>query len=440
MPSPYFSRRSFLAQSAAALAAPSLAHHFGKLGKVAIVGAGIAGLSCGKALAKRGYQVQIFEARSRIGGRLHTDMGFGFPLELGSAWTLATGTSSAVATNIVEDGQKLFIDDWEWMVQSDEGKAVPPEKYKEATMVAMRSLRVAAEESVKLGPTMSVRSALMAANSKVFQDPNGRLALSIAAETNTGANIEDLAGWWDPTGIVGQRAAPLGGWATYCEKLASGLEIRFQEAVSNIAFDKNGVQLDLDSGSVTADFAVICVPLGVLRSRDFTISGAVPENWLDNLRRIHVGALERVVLEFEKRTWPRGSRFADAGNRAAPCTYFEPLVGESDRPILVGLVAADAAMPDDVGDAALRQLRGILGSDLPEPVRTKVTRWSNDPYALGATAYPPPGSHSDDFNKAAIPFGDRIFFAGDYCSLASMGTVHGAYLSGTRAAEQVANR
>src|SRR5437762_2997294 len=42
-------------------------------GVVVIVGGGIAGLYCARALATRGYEIQVLEATERFGGRVETD-------------------------------------------------------------------------------------------------------------------------------------------------------------------------------------------------------------------------------------------------------------------------------------------------------------------------------------------------------------------------------
>jgi monoamine oxidase len=42
------------------------------LGKVAVVGAGFAGLASAYWLARAGFEVRVFEARKRVGGRVHT--------------------------------------------------------------------------------------------------------------------------------------------------------------------------------------------------------------------------------------------------------------------------------------------------------------------------------------------------------------------------------
>ena len=51
--------------------------------KIAIIGAGIAGLYCTKSLLNDGYDVELFEESDRIGGRMKTDLVDGFQLDHG---------------------------------------------------------------------------------------------------------------------------------------------------------------------------------------------------------------------------------------------------------------------------------------------------------------------------------------------------------------------
>lgn len=50
---------------------------------VAVVGAGLAGLSCGRALARSGLRVRLLEASDAVGGRVRTDRVDGFQLDRG---------------------------------------------------------------------------------------------------------------------------------------------------------------------------------------------------------------------------------------------------------------------------------------------------------------------------------------------------------------------
>src|SRR4051812_7171855 len=53
---------------------------------VAVVGAGVAGLAAMRALEEKGLRTRVFEARDRIGGRIHTvrDPRVAYPIELGA--------------------------------------------------------------------------------------------------------------------------------------------------------------------------------------------------------------------------------------------------------------------------------------------------------------------------------------------------------------------
>ena len=51
--------------------------------RIAIIGAGIAGLYCTKSLLNDGYEVELFEKSGRIGGRMKTDLVDGFQLDHG---------------------------------------------------------------------------------------------------------------------------------------------------------------------------------------------------------------------------------------------------------------------------------------------------------------------------------------------------------------------
>jgi len=53
---------------------------------VIIIGAGVAGLAAAKHLVAAGRDVQVLEARDRIGGRVWTDRSLGVPLDMGASW------------------------------------------------------------------------------------------------------------------------------------------------------------------------------------------------------------------------------------------------------------------------------------------------------------------------------------------------------------------
>ncbi|KAL6577023.1 hypothetical protein OROMI_011299 [Orobanche minor] len=53
---------------------------------VIVIGAGFAGITAARALHDASFQVTVLESRDRIGGRVHTDYSFGFPVDLCASW------------------------------------------------------------------------------------------------------------------------------------------------------------------------------------------------------------------------------------------------------------------------------------------------------------------------------------------------------------------
>ena len=56
------------------------------MARVLIIGAGFAGLKAARELEAAGIEVEIFEARDRVGGRAWTDQRMDRPLEMGATW------------------------------------------------------------------------------------------------------------------------------------------------------------------------------------------------------------------------------------------------------------------------------------------------------------------------------------------------------------------
>jgi monoamine oxidase len=82
-------------------------------------------------------------------------------------------------------------------------------------------------------------------------------------------------------------------------------------------------------------------------------------------------------------------------------------------------------------------LRRIYGSAIPEPVGYQISRWASDPFALGSYSYLPIGATPKMRDSLAASVNRTLFFAGEATHRQYPATVHGAYLSGLRAAQEV---
>ena len=114
-----------------------------------------------------------------------------------------------------------------------------------------------------------------------------------------------------------------------------------------------------------------------------------------------------------------------------------------DQPVLMGINAGrygqalESLSDDAVVSAAMATLRSMYGSAIPAPTGQLVTRWGQDPLALGSFSHFGLGGSFADVAALGEPLAERLYFAGEATSDTDPGTVHGAYLSGLRAAAEV---
>ena len=71
------------------------------------------------------------------------------------------------------------------------------------------------------------------------------------------------------------------------------------------------------------------------------------------------------------------------------------------------------------------------------PISYFITRWIKNSHQRGSFTYLPFGVDPTIFEVLARPVDNKLFFSGEATSVTDPGTVHGAYLSGIKAAKQI---
>jgi monoamine oxidase len=86
---------------------------------------------------------------------------------------------------------------------------------------------------------------------------------------------------------------------------------------------------------------------------------------------------------------------------------------------------------------AIGQLASLLGGGIRKRLHPiAATAWARDPYARGSYSHAMPG-HADARVALAAPVDARLFFAGEACAAHDFSTAHGAYRSGSAAADEI---
>ncbi|KJQ54298.1 flavin monoamine oxidase family protein [Microbacterium sp. SA39] len=300
--------------------------------RVAIIGAGLAGATVAARLAAADLQVTVFEARDRIGGRVHsvTDDSWPMPVQLG-AWLFAEA----------DDDLRRRMEAWEigtvdltpeqWQAPEGETDPVDPQPLQ------------AAIASAQAAPAdVSLTDALVDAGADP-EDPSTAALLAYLA-TTAGADAAELSSWFPPL----LPAAPVAGarddLTPLVEDALDGVKVSLSSPISRLAYDDTGASVRLGTGeALSFDRVVVTVPLGVLQEQDIEFVPPLPFVNRTAIGALGMGRIETIWLQFDEPFWDTDAAIwhtvgADVGIRT--WVNMRPATGEN---ILVGIVGGAAA-------------------------------------------------------------------------------------------------
>jgi monoamine oxidase len=450
--------------------------------KIAVVGAGLAGLTCAYRLTQAGLPCSVFEARDRLGGRcwtareLHPEQvaehggefiapdhariralidELGLPLEpcgpnLDGTYVDAAG--APIAIEAVDADFPAFAE-----AVARFGREVGAYRAGRATDAA----RVADSRSVddwldaEVGTGPPVRALLDTVFTDMFGAPPDRLSALMVLE---------LFGWVDPSGDEPLSLFGVVREATQGEEHVAGGNDRIVTELARrlpagtiatgapleaIRRGDDGVRLRIgDVGEVDADLVVLALPFSTLRHVDLDDAGFDPE-LRAFIEELQMGTNTKCLLALDRRveelpgwggfagttedhvfTW--NSTYSQSGDTGILTMYtgervFEPAPDTPHGP----------PPPGTMTDVA-RRLGTIVDGTAPEALTGAawLDSWPDDPWARGSYAAFAPGQVTRWWGAAERPDGP-IHFAGEHTSTAAQGYLEGAVESGERAAREV---
>lgn len=433
-------RRSFLKGLAAISMVPCLrgSARAAEAADVIVLGAGIAGLAAANWLKQKGYEVLVLEARRRVGGRVWTDHSLGFPADMGASWI--HGPKGNPISEICRQAKiATFEDPDDWQI-FDGSRALDHGAQDRLDKLHQQLTKLTA------GGTQSIlQAAQMALRSKELSYPDKILLRSFyhGIATEHGALARDVALLAEhDEAFDGNDRLFRNGYSEVPNYLARGLNIKTGQVVNSVQWGRSGVTVRTQKGSYQAKNCVITLPLGVLQSGSVQFSPALPAAQQRALRSLKMGLLNKVYLKYDQAFW--SAKPIHFGNPNQEIGVFgetanlQRLWGQ--KALMSFLAGAPAWEREKWSDLQIQQeaeaaTRHMFGGN-HRATAVKITRWGQDPYSGGCYSYLPAGvdpkAHSL-LGKAKPP----LFFAGEATSKDYPGTVHGAYLSGRRAAEEL---
>jgi monoamine oxidase len=395
--------------------------------RVAVAGAGLAGLAAADELLRTGHDVVVFEARDRVGGRVWSRrLDNGAVVEMGAEYVLPGNTA------VRELAQRFGLTLW------DKGMRYGHREPRGGIGTSHEELAAAA--AVMENALEDASPELSAADFLEGLDiaPGTREALLARVEISS-ANSAGLVGARDLSGIahVDDEPAPsiAGGNQGLALALAAGLEgaLHLQAPVERIGW-ADAIRIRAGGTELEADACVMAVPASVLGRIDF--EPALPDAHARAFASVRYGHAAKLFV-------PLTAPAPPSAVMSVPERYWT-WTATGDRgevqPLLSAFAGSAAALERlDVGAgpgrwlASLERLRDDLALD---PAGALLSTWSDDPWVEAAYSTSPPPELAD---LAATPLGP-LAFAGEHLGGEHAALMEGAIRSGRQAARALTAR
>lgn len=425
--------------------------------EVIVIGAGISGLTAARDLGIDGYDVLVLEARDRIGGRIWTSRELGLPIDLGASWIHGFEDNP-----IARLARRHHIE-----ILRTDISSVTPARYRSVALYDEDGRRLTGPEVVEMSDMMADYLEF------ITQKQKEGIEMSLLEVENAFAATYSLTAeqirrltfiartyleheWAGPRSDVSlleydkalhfaghDRVFP-GGYDQVTEKLAQDSHILLNHEVRQIDFTGNLVDVLTNHGSYHANHVLVTVPLGVLQAGRIAFNPSLPRSKRDAIRKTRMGIFNKVFLKFDSVFWDADYEligYMGTGENDWPeIINFHKI---ANIPVLLAFSAGAAGAKneslsdEEVVGGLMASLRRMYGDSIPEPAGYQVTRWNNDPFSLGSYSYTPVGSKQSYRRQIGEPVENKIFFAGEATSQYFPATVHGAFLSGVRAAYEI---
>ncbi|WP_374772260.1 FAD-dependent oxidoreductase [Streptomyces sp. NBC_01310] len=464
--------------------------------RVAVVGAGIAGLTAALTLKDAGIACTVHEANpTRVGGRMWTQR---------DHW--AYGQTSEIGGELIDTSHKkilelcrrfdLPIEDFLgggpngaeevlWFDGAYYPRAQADEDFKAVYQALRRDLQDAGEVSwnstTPIGTALDDMSLFQWIETRVPGGHTSRLGrfIDVAYNVEYGADTVDQSalalvllmgyqpnpGHFNVWGLSNERYHITGGNDRLPHAIAQTLpagSLLMGRELTAVRANSDGTQTLTfnDAGTtrtVTADHTILCVPLPVLQRIDLTAAGFDPL-MRNLLRDARMGHCTKLNMQFTSRPWrgtgpwpgvSAGDCFTDSDIQQ---TWDTTKVQSGNGGILLqygGGTLAGALTPATpfatetdpyVRTLATRMLTGIdaffPGTKAAWNGRAQLSAWHRNPYALGAYSYWPTG-YLHRYARYEGTAQGNVHIGGEHCSYDFQGFMEGGATEGERAAREV---
>lgn len=446
--------------------------------RIAIVGAGMAGLNTAYKLQKAGLTAKIFEGADRTGGRMFTAanlLGDGFTTELGGEF-IDSNHEEMLA--LMQEFNLERLD-----VRSKEAASLKPETYfingrhytqaQAARAFVPLAKRIfkdydAMEDVVdykheggggaidrqtltqyfdKIGASGWLRELLEVAYVTEYGlDAGEQSALNFVGLIGTGdlENAKELV----LLGESDERYKVRGGNQRVVDELAKRVDSQIQRRhrLEAIKSKGNGFTLTFQTGSGVvdedADVVVLAIPFTLLREVKMQVD--LPEVKKRSIQELGYGTNAKVLVGFKSRVWETqgysGATYSDELFQLAWANSFLQPGPAGGVTLYSGGKLGLEAGKGTIEEAVQRLLPGFNkaypGSTAERNGKVARMHWPTFPWTKASYAAYKPGQWTTIAGAEGLPVGN-LFFAGEHCSYDFQGYMNGAAQTGADTAKAI---
>ena len=404
-----------------------------------VIGAGAAGIATARDLRRAGLTVTLIDALDRVGGRVVTDTSiFGQPYDVGAHWLHTQDNNPFVTYGRANDFDVYLAPSAEVMYVGDRrASAEDSAAYDAAYDKAMQAILSAGANGHDVSPADVVPDL-------GEWEPTVNFLIG-GYEMAKDFDSFSVADWY--TGAGGSDAYCREGFGTLFAHSARDVAADLGVTARTIRYAGQGVDVETDSGTISARAAICTVSMGVLKAGHIRFDPPLPDAKQAAIEQLTMGHYNHVALQFRDNFFGVGEdgyfNYKIEKSVDGDPQGFAALVDASGTGItycdLGGDFARQMALAGKPAalDFVINELKGIFGSKVETAlIAHDVTDWSTDPLFEGGYASAEPGgADSRDAMRASVA--DRLWFAGEAMAHGYWATVAGAHMSGQQTAREV---
>ncbi|HEX2393589.1 MAG TPA: NAD(P)/FAD-dependent oxidoreductase [Solirubrobacterales bacterium] len=448
--------------------------------RIAVVGGGLAGLTCAYRLKQAGYRSTLYEASDRLGGRCWTrrgDFAEGQIAEHGGelidqghtevrklAQELGLDLDNLLSAEVNGNDPFYYFDGqpYSFTQATEDLKQIWQQIHKDVSAASYPTLYTQSTQRGRELDAMSIAEWIEAnvpggTASKLGQLLDVAYNIEYGAETNVQSSLNMLyllgysgQGQLRIFGPSNEKYHVRGGNDRIASGLATALQGQIVTGSELAAIRRNAdasYRLTLRSGSgsstVTADQVVLALPFSILRDIDFSKAGFSPIKETA-IRELGMGTNSKLHVQFSSRYWNtlgnQGETYADTGYQNTwEVTRAQPGAAGILVDYTGGTIGASfgSGTPAERAKRFLTQIEPVLpGISSRWNGRATIDFWTGYPWTKGSYSYWKVGQYTK-FAGAERQPEDNCHFAGEHTSIDFQGYLNGAVESGERAAGEI---